>query len=102
MKKVFLYLTFFIFLLIPINVNSQTLREGNTNYYIDATVLENGDLHIKELFVLNGEFNGFERIINYINPYALGFDGSINSFRGSDIYNADDIELLSIKNINID
>ncbi|NLL44235.1 MAG: DUF2207 domain-containing protein [Mollicutes bacterium] len=102
MKKVFLYLTFFIFLLIPINVNSQTLREGITNYYIDATVLENGDLHIKELFVLNGEFNGFERIINYINPYAPGFDGSINSFRGSDIYNADDIELLSIKNINID
>ena len=46
-RKIFLYFAFLILLLLPIKVDA--LREGITNYYIEATVLENGDLHIKEL-----------------------------------------------------
>lgn len=100
MRKIFLYFAFLILLLLPIKVDA--LREGITNYYIEATVLENGDLRVKELFVLNGEFNGFERIVNFANTYAPKFDGSTDSFRGSDIYNASNIQLISIKNIKVD
>ena len=100
MKKIYFGLILFILVLFPIKADA--LKEGITNYYIDATVLENGDMHVKELFILNGSFNGFERIINFQNPNAPIFDGTIDSFRGSNIYNADGIILKTIKNIELD
>lgn len=84
-------------LIIPIQVNAY--KEGISKYYIDMTIRENGDLYVKELIILNGDFNGFERIINYENKRLSPFDGSLNSFRGSDIYNGSGIKLISIKNI---
>ncbi len=71
-----------------------------TKYYIDATVLANGDLHVKEIFTLDGQYNGFERIINFKNPNTSIFKGDTASFLGSDIYNGDDISLLAIKAID--
>lgn len=100
MKKVFLIIIFLFVLLMPINISAY--QDGISNYYIDATVKENGDLHIKELIILNGDFNGFERIINYKNNRLSPFNGSLNSFRGSDIYNGTGIDLISIKNIDVD
>ena len=93
-RKIFLYFAFLILLLLPIKVDA--LREGITNYYIEATVLENGDLRVKELFVLNGEFNGFERIVNFANTYAQNLM-AVQIIRGSDIYNASNIQLINIK-----
>jgi uncharacterized membrane protein len=99
MKKMYVILILLLFTILPYKVDA--LREGITNYYIEATVLENGDLHVKELFILNGNFNGFERTIDFYNPNAPTFDGSVSSFGGSDIYNGDGIILKSIKNIAV-
>lgn len=70
------------------------------NYRIDATVLDNGDLLVKEVFNLSGEYNGFERKINYKNDGLKGFDGSLESLNGSDIYNGSAIELIGIRAVD--
>ena len=57
MKKIVFSIVTFLFLIIPIN--ALAYEEGITSYYIDATVLDNGDVNVKELIVLNGSFNGF-------------------------------------------
>lgn len=99
MKKVYSLIIFLLLIFIPFKINAQ---EGISNYYIDMTVNNNGSVTIKELIVLNGDFNGFERIINYKNNRLSSFDGSLTSFNGSDIYNADSIKLISIKDIDVD
>jgi len=99
MKKIYSVIIMLIMILIPIKINAYD--EGISKYYIDITILENGSLHVKELIILNGEFNGFERIINYKNNRLSKFDGSLDSFRGSDIYNGTGIDLISIKNIDV-
>lgn len=71
------------------------------HFYSDMTVLENGDLKVKELIILNGEYNGFERIINYKNEYAKTFDRTETSFEGSDIYNGDQMILSKIAEVKI-
>ena len=97
MKKIYAILILFIMLIIPIQINAY--EEGISKYYIDMTIEEDGDLRVKELIILNGDFNGFRRIINYQNNRLLPFDGSLDSFRGSDIYNGSGINLISVKNI---
>lgn len=87
-----------IFLWLPIPISAQ---EGISNYYIDLTVEKNGDVTIEELFVLEGEFNGYERIIRHKNPEAPKFNGSLESFDGSDLYNGDAIILKEVKSISI-
>lgn len=99
MKKIYLIFVFLMGLFLPFTIHAY--EEGISNYYIDMTVKSNGNLHVKELIILNGEFNGFERIINYKNNRLDEFDGSLNSFNGSDIYNGAGINLISIKNLDI-
>lgn len=72
------------------------------NFFTDITVLENGDMKVKELIALRGEYNGFERIINYRNLTAKKFvDNMEYSFEGSDIYNGNGMELIKIQEIEI-
>ncbi|MDD2180780.1 MAG: DUF2207 domain-containing protein [Bacilli bacterium] len=92
MKKI-LKTLFFIMIFLPFTVKANNY--GISNYYIETTVIGNGDLLVKELFVLEGEFNGYERIINYRNPNA-------NKYDSSDIYNGSGVELVQIKAIEID
>lgn len=99
MKKIYIFIIA-LFLFIP--CNAKAFNEGISNFYVDATVLENGDLHVKELFVLNGDYNGFEREIYFRNIEAPHFDGSKDSFRGSDIYNGSDIEIIKVGRIAVD
>lgn len=96
MKKVLKYFILFLFLIIPIKIEAM---EGITNYYIDATILNNGDINVKEIFTMNGSFNGMNRIINYKGS-STKFDGTIESFKGSDIYNGDSIILNEVKGIS--
>lgn len=98
MKKIYSLVLFLVVLILPFKVDAYS--EGISKYYIDMTVQENGNLYVKELIILNGDFNGFERIINFKNNRLSKFDGSLNSFRGSDIYNGSGINLISIKNID--
>ncbi|NLM63459.1 MAG: DUF2207 domain-containing protein [Mollicutes bacterium] len=99
MKKKLRILVMVLFLM-PLTVFAKD--EGISNYFIEATVLPNGDLHVKELFVLEGEFSGYERIINYKNLDVPTFTDDVKSFEGSDIYNGSDIELIKIKAIEVD
>lgn len=100
MKKIFSFVVLFLLLMIPISVNAS--NNLTDKYYVDSTILENGDLRVKELIVVEGPINGYERIINFKNPAVATFNGDLASFRGSDIYNGDSIELVSIKNIPVD
>lgn len=73
---------------------------GIENFNMHVTVLPNGDLYVRELFTMNGSFNGMDRDILFKNPNAPIFDESkIESFEGSDIYNGTNIELVQIRSI---
>ena len=61
MKKILLLL---FFLFIP-KVNAYNI----TNYKVDMTILENGNIEVIEMFKMNGDYNGFERKIKYRNNY---------------------------------
>lgn len=99
MKQFKVLIVSLLLILIPFKVKAY--QEGITSFYIDATVLNNGDINMKELIILNGEFNGFERIINFKNNGLNVFNNSLSSFYGSDIYNGEGIELISIQNIDV-
>lgn len=90
MKKILL----FLILLLPLSVRAYGIDE----YNIDATVLEDGSLHVIETFKLNGDYNGMERKINYKSNYDSGYD--LSSTGKSSIYNASDIELISIMGVS--
>ena len=105
MKKIKTITYLFLFTCVLFLAGFQTFKASETpvidHFYSDITVSENGDLNVKELIILNGEYNGFERIINYRNEYAPSFDGTESSFEGSDIYNGDKIELSRIAEVEI-
>lgn len=98
MKK-FLKLFLFILFLIPFMVSA---KEGIEHYYIDMDVMSNGDVKVRELFTLSGQYNGYKRVINYRNSDTKIFTGDTSDFNGSSIYNGDDIELISVKGIKVD
>lgn len=78
MKKFLLGIcTFFLMPLCTLAVNYDI-----KNFYIDATIEENGDMHVKEMIVLKGSFNGYERDILYKGDYEN--------------YNASNIENIKI------
>jgi uncharacterized membrane protein len=93
MKKIYALLILF-FILLPIKVDAY----GIEKYFMDVDVLENGDIHVKEIFLLNGEFNGYDRVIDY-KGNDMPFNGSLESFEQSSIYNGSSIQLIAIKDI---
>lgn len=98
MKK-FMKLALLTFLLwMPIHISA---KDQISQYYIAMTVQENGDVTVEELFILDGTFNGYNRIINYKNDNAKAFDGSLDSFNGSDIYNGDSIIVEEIRSLDV-
>jgi len=94
MKKIF-YL--FILLIFPITVNAEY---GIENYRIDITVLENGNLNIKEAFEMNDSYNGFEKIIDYKGNYTEYSGVNLSPTGNNSIYDASGIELKEIRGIN--
>ena len=82
MKKViYVFILLFLFM-----TNSKAYVDYDiTDYLIDANVLENGDLNIKELIVLDGEFHGYIRDIMYKNSKL---SSNSNSYSDNAIYNA--------------
>ena len=61
MKKIMLLI---ILLCMPVVVNA-------SGFYEDITILENGDLHVKQSIVMDGEYNGFNLKIgiSHANPF---------------------------------
>lgn len=76
MKKLFLFLLF-----IPFCVKATI-----TNYYMEATILDNGDVSVKEVFSLDGTYNGFDRELIY----------------GDNNYSGDSIDIIKVMAISDD
>ncbi len=97
MKKSLLKVIYTLILLLPII----TFAEGIENFYINATLESDGDLRVQEYFNLDGEFNGFQRIINYKNSDAYTFRPELESYGGSELHNGSDIEINEIRAVDI-
>ncbi len=92
MKKNLLILFFIILILAPINVFADTIN----SFKMEATVMENGDLRVREHFVLGGTYSGFERIIRYRGLNSRPFTSDRESLEGSAIYDGDRLTVLSV------
>ncbi len=97
MKKKLLFIIGVLFILTPKIV----LADGINDYYINATILENGDLEVEEYFDLDGRYNGMERIIKYRNSNSVEFNAYDTSYGGSSIHNGNNMMIKEIKSVSI-
>ncbi len=101
MKKIIRVLIVFA-LCIPMITKADTVDYDITNYYINADILENGNLKVTELIVLDGTFNGYIRDIFYKNSQLQDV-----GYENNQIYNAsnlkiEDISAKKVKNVSFD
>ncbi len=87
-----------LFLFIPIIVCK---ADGIERFYINATIMENGDIVVEEYFYLDGEFNGMEREILYSNDDLYEFRPELNYYGGSKIHNGSGIVLEEVRALPI-
>lgn len=97
MKKTLSKIIFILFTFLPFIAEAY----GIENYFINATLQPNGDLHVQEYFNMNGEFNGFERIILYGNSNAYDFIPELEYYGGSSLHNGSNIDLNKIMAVPI-
>lgn len=97
MKKIVLFIIGVLVIITPKIV----FADGINNYYINATILSNGDLEVEEYFELDGYYNGMERILKYKNVNSLDFNKDATSYGGSSIHNGNNIMIEEIKSVNI-
>lgn len=90
MKKTILILLSLLFF-IPLIVQADTVDYDIKHYYINANILENGDVEVTELLVLKGSFNGYVRDIVYKNSNLKD-----NGYANNQIYNATGIEIENV------
>ncbi len=98
MKKI-LFLIFS--LLMYINVQASSVNYNITNFLIDANILENGNLEMKELIVLDGTFHGYVRELEYKNPKLSDYTPGEINFANSAIYNAKGISNVKVSTRNV-
>lgn len=98
MKKVIAVILSFLFFL-PVTVYAQYRI---SNYRIDITILENGDIDVLEAFEMSGKYNGFERIINYKSNFNSYYGNLLSSTGDGSIYNGSGITLNEIRGIDFD
>lgn len=72
------------------------LADGVENYYINATIEQDGSLLVEEYFTITGYYNGYERIIDYKNLRATPFNINASSYGGSTLHNGSGLEILKI------
>ena len=94
MKKIICFIICFLFL-IPFALADYQV----TNYRVDITILENGDLRIVEMFRMKGTYNGYERTVNYRNNYQ-GYKGDMLTSFDKNLYNGDRLTLNEVRAIN--
>lgn len=93
MKKIIFIIAFFFF--IPIALADYKV----TNYRVDLTILENGDIRVIEAFQMEGVYNGYERIVNYKNNY-YGYKGDLLASVDKNLYNGSGLKLNEVRAIN--
>lgn len=102
MKK-FWSLVLFLTLFIP-NIVSAKVDEPDYKVkamYVDATILDNGSMNVKELIVLKGDFNGYEREL-LLNNKSLRETSNYFDFEHNSVYNPSSIDILSVSAKKID
>ncbi len=98
MKKIKVIL-FLFFLFFPMFVFADTVNYKIQHFYVNADILEDGDMEVTELFVLKGSFNGYVRDLMYENTNPeLGTSG----YENNRIYNATGIQMEEISAKEID
>lgn len=99
MKKIILLLiSFFTF----ISINEAKVTDVNykiDDYIVDASIDVSGNMVVKEVIKVKGSFNGYIRDLVYKNSELDEFDGSLNSFKGSSIYNATSLEIRKVGSV---
>lgn len=101
MKKVICFIiSLFIF-----SINLYAV--SNVNYKIDDYIVDSridisGNMVVREVIKVKGSFNGYIRDLKYKNSNNKVFDKSIDSFYGSSIYDASNIEVRKVGTINYD
>lgn len=68
--------------------------------YVSASILDNGSMNVKELIVLKGDFNGYEREL-LVNNKRLNETSDFN-FEQNTIYNPSSIDILNVSAKDID
>lgn len=101
MKKVICFIiSLFIF-----SINLYAV--SNINYKIDDYIVDSridisGNMVVREVIKVKGSFNGYIMDLKYKNSNNKVFDKSIDSFYGSSIYDASNIEVRKVGTINYD
>lgn len=101
MKKVICFIiSLFIF-----SINLYAV--SNINYKIDDYIVDSridisGNMVVREVIKVKGSFNGYIRDLKYKNSNNKVFDKSIDSFYGSSIYDASNIEVRKVGTMNYD
>jgi len=101
----FLNVVFLIMLFLPLNLKAVSKNEVDYeiyDYITEANIDIAGNLKVKEIIGVKGTFNGYIRDLVYKNPKLNSFNGELESFYGSSIYNAEKIEVLKVGNITWD
>ena len=96
MKKIkIIFISLFVFLVASPIVQAQ----GTTKYYIEANIQSNGDMQVKELKELDGEYNGFSTNLKFKDSNLKPFVGVREDFEGSTIYNGTDITDVKVYDV---
>ena len=100
MKKLKLFISAIIlFLIFCLRVNAS----GTTSYFIEANILDNGDMQIRELKMLDGEYNGISTKLRYKTSSYNDYSSFNSNFINNKIYdgtNITDLKVYDIKNFN--
>ena len=88
-----------IFLLFPIISLASDVDYDIEQYYIDAKILENGDVDVSEIFVVDGTFNGYNMNLSYISTKSSVRASDISNIK---VYSLDYDEKISFDTFNAD
>ena len=94
MKKIIYFFISFFF-----SVNIINAEYFVTDYRVDLTILENGNIEVIEAFKMDGVYNGFERNIKYKDNYNSYWGENIASI-DKQLYNGSNVEINEVRAIN--
>lgn len=97
MKKIGILIVMLIF---PFFVHAE-VNYNISDYYVSSEIEIAGGLKIKELIVLDGTFNGYQRDIVYKNSSLEDWKGQKINFEKSSIYAGSSIENLQVATFKI-
>lgn len=101
MKKI-LVLIISLFSFISVNYAVSNVNYKIDDYIVDSRIDISGNMVVREVIKVKGSFNEYIRDLKYKNSNNKVFDKSIDSFYGSSIYDASNIEVRKVGTINYD